>query len=300
MVVETGVTVESPPLKSPSELLSIYTGSKRVQRAELETQYRYLRAVKRFLKFTEGDLSEESITKFLHHIEDEVSPTHARWVYPVLKGAYEEWDQKWKLHPKDLPYGGKPSRPYLETHEAEQLLSLARNDLLDSAMFRLVMITGIRKRELIDINMGDFHPPVINIITRKHGEDRVRTLDQETVEVINRYVNGPRKVWDRKWKGRGDSPLFLSHTGIRFPASSLTKYFRRYMDVLGKTGSIGMHSLRRTVVTWESLAGMDTMRIQKLHGWKSPAMVEIYSRLKPEVLEKEAYAGNPLIKKVIP
>jgi len=45
----------------------------------------------------------------------------------------------------------------------------------------------------------------------------------------------------------------------------------------------------------EAEGGMDSMRIQKLHGWKSSRMPEIYARLKPAKLEEESYGTNPLI-----
>ena len=275
-------------------LYNRYLKSDRIKYATPETRYRYLRVVNSFLMYTLGNLSKDKLLKFIHE-QDKHSSSYQRWVYQVLKGLYDSLRKKWPLHPKELPYGEEPERPYLETDEAQQLMELARSDPMDYAMFRLVLVTGIRKRELRDLNLSSYDPPRIRIETKKHGERRVRTLDEETADAINAYVTGPRTYWDGKHKGR-DAPLFLSPTGNRMPDSTLTIRFAKYMRALGKAKGCGMHSLRRTCVTWEAEGGMNEMELMKLHGWKSPKMPAIYARLKPAVLEAESYGANPLIK----
>jgi len=273
-----------------------YLKSDRIKYATPETKYRYLRIVNSFLMYTSGNLSKDKLLKFIHE-QDKYSYSYRRWVYQVIKGLYDSLRKKWPLHPKELPHGEEPERPYLETDEAQQLMELARSDPMDYAMFRLVLITGIRKRELRDLDLSSYDPPRIRIETKKHGERRVRTLDEETVDAIDAYIVGPRTYWDGKYKGR-DAPLFLSPTGNRMPDSTLTIRFAKYMRALGKPKGCGMHSLRRTCVTWEAEGGMNEMELQKLHGWRSPKMPAIYARLKPAKLEKESYGANPLIRRL--
>ena len=226
---------------------------------------------------------------------EEHQPGSVKWAYQILKGFYNETGKKWPLHPKDVDGGPEPKRPFLETEEAEAFMEMAKGNTQDYAMFRLVLITGIRKKELRELNVGDFRYPRISIETAKGGERRIRTLDDETADAIRKYVNGPRMIWGGR-NNKPDSPLFLSPTGRRLPESTLTKWFRRYMRMLGKPKGCGMHALRRTVVTWEAGSGMTDLEIQKLHGWKSSKMPSVYARLKPEVLEREAYEANPLIR----
>lgn len=278
-----------------SRLYDIYLQSSRVRYASPETKYRYLRVVSSFLRYTDEDLSQEKLVEFMHSLEKH-STSYQRWIYQILKGFYEEVEEKWPLHPRDLPPSVEPERPYLETDEAQLLMKLAKADPLDYAIFRLVLVTGIRKREVRELNIKDYDPPRVTIRTRKHGEVRVRTLDVETVEALDTYVNGRRKWWRGKYKGQ-DAPLFLSNNGKRLPDSTLAKKFSTYMRVIGKPKGCGLHSMRRTVVTWEAEGKMTDMEIQKLHGWKSPMMPAIYARLKPAKLEKESYGVNPLISK---
>jgi len=286
------VNILSPEYKT-------YLNNKKIQRLVPETQYRYLRVVNSLLMYTEEKLTQEKISEYFVHLEENNSPNYIRWAFQVVRGFFkivrseEEWNSL-NIDIGDLPGETEPERPYLETDEAQLLLKLAGNNPLDYAMFRLDLVTGIRKRELRDLNLSDYNPPRLKIETKKHGERRVRTLDPETVKALDEYIAGPRLYWNGKY-GRGDAPLFLSPRGDRMPDSTLTKIFRGYMRLIGKPKGTGMHSLRRTCVTWEASSGMDSMRIQKLHGWKSARMPEIYSRLKPEVLEKESYEGNPLI-----
>jgi len=278
-----------------------YVDSKKIQRLVPETQYRYLRVVNSLIMFTNGELNQESILAYFESLEERNSANYIRWAFQVVRGFFkitrseEEWNSL-NIDIGDLPGEVEPERPYLETDEAQMLLELAKADPMDYAMFRLDLVTGIRKRELRELNLSDYSPPRLKIETKKHGERRVRTLDVETVKALDDYIAGPRMFWNGKYR-HSDAPLFLSPRGNRMPDSTLTKRFRGYMITLGKPKGCGMHSLRRTCVTWEASAGMDSMRIQKLHGWKSARMPEIYSRLKPEVLEKESYEGNPLIRK---
>ena len=278
------------------ELRSTYLTSRRMQFLTPETKYRYVRIVNKFLRETGGEVDRDHLLKFFDTL-GKFSTGYQRWAYQVLKSFYDIVGLDWPLIPRDLPPEVEPNRPYLEQDEAEKLLTLAQNNPLDHAMLRLVLVTGIRKVELRELDLQDYSPPRIAVDTKKHGERRVRTLDVDTVNAINAYIEGPRSHWGRRWKDSPRSPLFLSPRGGRLPDSTLTKWFRRYADRLGKPKGCGMHSLRRTVVTFEASGGMDSMRLQKLHGWKSPRMPEIYSRLKPEVLEKEAYEANPLVRK---
>ena len=276
-----------------------YVNSKKIQRLVPETRYRYLRVVNSLLMYTNGNPNKENIISYLVSLEDNSSANYIRWAFQVVRGFFKiVWgEEAWEaleIDISDLPDEIEPERPYLEADEAKRLLELAKDDLLDYAMFRLDLVTGIRKRELRELNLSDYNPPRLKIETKKHGERRVRTLDEETVRALNDYIAGPRSFWNGKYKGR-DAPLFLSPRGDRMPDSTLTKKFRAYMEALGKPKGCGMHSLRRSVVTWEAEGGMDTMRIQKLHGWKSSRMPEIYARLKPAKLEEESYGSNPLI-----
>ena len=276
-----------------------YVDNKKIQRLVPETRYRYLRVVNSLLAYTGGKLNKEKISDYFVYLEENNSPNYIRWAFQVVRGFYkivhseEEWNSL-NIDMGDLPGETEPERPYLETDEAQLLLKLAGNNLMDYAMFRLDLVTGIRKRELRELNLSDYTPPRLRIETKKHGERRVRTLDVDTVKALDDYIKGPRTYWNGKHRGK-DAPLFLSPRGNRLPDSTLTKIFRGYMKVMKKPKGTGMHSLRRTCVTWEASAGMDSMRIQKLHGWKSARMPEIYARLKPAKLEEESYLSNPLI-----
>ena len=280
-----------------------YVGNKKIQRLVPETRYRYLRVVDSLLMYTNGVLTQEKISAYFTSLEDNNSANYIRWAFQVVRGFFkivrseEEWN-KLNIDIGDLPNETEPERPYLETDEAQLLLKLAGSNPLDYAMFRLDLVTGIRKRELRELNLSDYTPPRLKIETKKHGERRVRTLDEDTVKALDDYIAGPRTYWNGKY-GRKDAPLFLSPRGNRMPDSTLTKIFRGYMRLIGKPKGCGIHSLRRSVVTWEAEGGMDTMRIQKLHGWKSSRMPEIYARLKPAKLEEESYEVNPLIGKEV-
>lgn len=272
-----------------------YLTTSKVRYLAPESRYRYLRLVNSFLMYTSGELDRDTLLYFMSTLEEH-SASYQKWAYQVLKGFYEVTLGKdsWPLHPRELPPSVEPKRPYLETDEAEQLLSLARPDPLDYAIFRLGLVTGIRKREIRELNLSDYNSPRLAVDTRKHGERRVRTLDVETVNALDDYIAGPRMFWDGKYKGR-DAPLFLSPTGNRMADSTLGKRFGTYMRSIGKPKGTGLHSLRRTVVTFEAEGGMTDMELQKLHGWKSNKMPAIYARLKPAKLEKQAYEANPLI-----
>jgi len=263
-----------------------------------ETRTQYLRVIDSFLKTTDWDLSREAFLNYLKFLQTSKTANHIRWNYEIIHGFYKVLGVKIPVDLKELPQATEPQRPYLETDEAEKLMEMAKSNITDYAILRLVSVTGIRKRELRELNLSDYDRPRLIIRTRKHGEQRIRTLDEDTLDAIDAYVNGPRTIWDgNPRKPKTDEPLFISPTGIRLVDSTLTKKFAMYARALGKPMRTGFHSLRRSVVTWEAESGMNDMEIQKLHGWKSNQMPSIYARLKPAKLELASYAGNPLIKK---
>lgn len=73
-----------------------------------------------------------------------------------------------------------------------------------------------------------------------------------------------------------------------------TRAWRRALVRAGIT-NFRWHDLRHTWATWQRQAGTPTYELQKLGGWKSPAMVERYAHLAPDNLSTAAGRIDGLI-----
>lgn len=252
-----------------------------------ETQQAYLRWATAFLENSRGDLSREALVSYAESLSSR-SGTTRRWVLTILKVFYESVGAKWPIRKNEMPKASAPSRPFVKYAEAEQLIASIRSDPLDYAMFRLAIILGCRRVELVRMKIDDYKKPNINVRTAKGGEPRVRQLDVETCRILDDYLKVRNSLTDA---------LFVTQRGFPVSTQVVSERFTKHARACGFEKRKGIHAVRRGVATWLFQGGMREKEIQELIGWKTPGMVSKYVQLEPGPVEQKARESHPFLKK---
>ena len=272
---------------TPDELYSQYASYLEFLGLASESQYQYLRIVDDYLYQSDGNLTRDSVLKYMRKYESK-SGTYRRWIMYILKSLFENAKVEWPFAKREIPKLSKPFQPYLKVEDAEKLLVIAKeSSLLDYALIRVDAVTGARRRELANVLLEDYTRPHIRIRTAKGGEERVRTLDAGTCNALDAYIK----------KRRSKSlALFVSPQGTPLTTQTLSIHFKALAKSAGFKKGTGWHSLRRGVTTWLFQGGMRERELQEALGWKSPVMPGRYVQLVAGDVEKRVVATHPFFK----
>ncbi|MBA7496370.1 Tyrosine recombinase XerC [subsurface metagenome] len=196
------------------------------------------------------------------------------------------------------------NQPYLEGIEAKEelkkrrnnksyWLKYARNRLFsakrDYAILNLFYSSGIRLKELVNLNLNDidFKRGIVNVLG-KGNKEREATLTNEAIRILKNYLKA-RNLW----KGNKSKAIFLSRTGTRITKMNIQRNIERYGKEAGITKKVTPHMLRHSIATHFLNAGMDIRRIQGFLGHKSLASTQIYTSLISDKQKEEVNRLHP-------
>ncbi len=187
--------------------------------------------------------------------------------------------------PKRLP------RAVLSVSEAERVLAepdvATLLGLRDRAILEVLYSTGLRRMEVIGLDLPDLDPErgVVFVREGKGKKDRLVPIGERAIRWTLRYLD---EVRPRLVRYNGRSPchaLFLSRRGTRIRPTRLTERLHRYIEAsgVGKPGSI--HIFRHTMATLMHDAGCDIRDLQAMLGHAQLSTTEIYTHVSIERLK---------------
>lgn len=149
----------------------------------------------------------------------------------------------------------------------------SRSPLRDQAVLNMFIHTGMRRSELValDLTDVDFATDRITIKPSKNGEGRQVPLHSELRRLLKQYIRHERSYH----RHAEMPPLFLGRDG-RLRSDSITSLFRRLSERAGLDEIVGTHEFRRRFADqWIEGGGADD-HLMVIAGWKSPAMPARY------------------------
>lgn len=196
------------------------------------------------------------------------------------------------------------NQPYLEGIKAKEelkerrqnksyWLKYARNRLFsakrDYAILNLFYSSGIRLKELVNLNLNDldFKRGIVKVLG-KGNEEREATLTNEAIKILKSYLK-TRNFW----KGNKGKAVFLSRSGSRVTKMNIQRNIERYGKEAGITKKVTPHMLRHSIATHFLNNGMDIRRIQGFLGHKSLASTQIYTSLISDKQKEEINRLHP-------
>lgn len=162
---------------------------------------------------------------------------------------------------------------------------VGRTPLRDRAILEMFIHTGMRRSELVAINVSDvdFTHGLITIDPSKNGEGRVIPLNATVRTALERYLSDERA----RHRAAATKALFLGRDG-RIRKDSITQLFHRMSERAGLPQVVGTHEFRRRFAEqWVAGGGADD-HLMVIAGWKSPAMPARYraAHRKEQALEQ--------------
>jgi site-specific recombinase XerD len=140
----------------------------------------------------------------------------------------------------------------------------------DKALFMVMVDSGLRRQEIINLNWGDLDLSngLLRVKQGKGKKDRSSVIGVNTRRVLLRYRRTLTNNDDK-------SPMFQSRYGGRFTGKGFREIFVRISKKSGV--KVTAHSLRRTFAILSLRAGMSPLHLQALGGWEGLEMVKHYA-----------------------
>jgi integrase/recombinase XerD len=179
----------------------------------------------------------------------------------------------------------------LSLAEAEKVLALpdvtTPRGLRDRAILEVLLSTGIRRQELVELRLFDLDVSggAVTIRQGKGKKDRMIPIGERALAWVERYLEEARPCFVVE---PDQGALFLTTHCQGLSPEALTKTVRAYVNAaeLGKSGSC--HLFRHTMATLMLEGGADIRFIQAMLGHADISATQIYTRVAIRKL-KEVY-----------
>lgn len=187
--------------------------------------------------------------------------------------------------PKRLP------RAVLTVSEMERVLaqpdSTTALGLRDRAILEVLYSTGIRRMELVGLDLSDLDAERGALFIRegKGKKDRVVPIGARAIHWTRIYLDRVRSALLRRSLDPDPRALFLSARGQRIRATKLTERLRPYLVQAGITKPGSVHIFRHTMATLMHDAGADIRDLQEILGHAQLSTTEIYTHVSIERLK---------------
>ena len=190
----------------------------------------------------------------------------------------------------EFPKIRKSLPKYLTLEESRRLLSSVRgvNEKRDYAIIMLFLNCGIRRSELVGLNLSDVYEDRIRV-SGKGNKERIVYFGSACKAAIDEYLP------ERNKKVLSDNrALFGSRDNNRISVTAVHRLVKKHMLAAGLDPSqYSAHKLRHTAATLMISNGVDIKTVQEVLGHEHLNTTEIYTHIENTEL-KIAAEANPI------
>jgi integrase/recombinase XerD len=225
------------------------------------------------------------------------TPTSVRRKIAALRSYYglQKREARRSDNPAaDVPPPKAPKRlpQVMSEPEVAKLLRTqvqGKNDfqrLRDSAIMELLYASGIRRAELVGLNLSDvdLDRRVMRVIG-KGNKQRTVFMNQAAADAIRTYLGvRPRST---------DEALFLSRRKTRLSHRQAWVIFRDFARISGIAKHVTPHVMRHSFATHLLENGADIVTIKELLGHESLSTTQIYTNVSLEHMRRSYEEAHP-------
>lgn len=181
---------------------------------------------------------------------------------------------------------------YLTLEQSSALLKAVsgQNEKRDYAILMLFLNCGIRRSELVNLNISDVY------------EDRIRVVGKGNKERFVYFGSACRRAIDAYLMERNEKiltdnrALFGSRNGNRISVDAVHRLVKKALQQAGLDATqFSAHKLRHTAATMMLSGGVDVKTVQEVLGHENLNTTQIYTHIENTEL-KIAAEANPLSK----
>ena len=192
----------------------------------------------------------------------------------------------------EFPKLRKTLPKYLTLEQSMALLSSVsgKYEKRDYAILMVFLNCGIRRAELVGLNLSDVYEDRIRVIG-KGNKERVVFLGSTCKRALDDYM-----IVRRDLTCSDPRALFVSREGNRISVTAVHRLVKKHMLAAGLDASqFSAHKLRHTAATLMLSGGVDVKTVQEVLGHEHLNTTEIYTHIENTELRIAAEA-NPLSK----
>jgi integrase/recombinase XerD len=164
----------------------------------------------------------------------------------------------------------------------------------DRALVELLYATGLRRAEILALDLGDLRHPDREVVVRhgKGDKGRIVPIGRSAYHHVVTYLERARPALQSSHPDSARA-LFLSRVGRRLSRQQFQSVVKALGVRAGLSTSLSPHVLRRTFATHLLKGGVSLRHIQILLGHASLNTTAIYLRLDTRELRREILLHHP-------
>ena len=209
--------------------------------------------------------------------------------YDLIDGKFAE---KFRLPriprrlPKDIPTVDDIERML------DQALIMGRLGLRNRAIIEVFYATGIRRIELVNINIRDidFQRQILTVREGKNKNDRNVPIASRALDWVGRYLKEMRPSLASLSSGEA---LFLTETGQRMKPHKVTDMVTKCVNRSGIDKKGACHLLRHATATEMLRNGADIREVQEMLGHADISTTQIYTHVDRSYLQQTHRSFHP-------
>ena len=190
----------------------------------------------------------------------------------------------------EFPKIRKSLPKYLTLYESQRLLNAVdgQNSKRDYAILMLFLNCGIRRSELVGLNISDVYDDRIRV-KGKGNKERIVYFGSACKKAIDAYLSERNKI-----VLTDNQALFGSRNHNRITVTAVHRLVKKHMLAAGlDPEQYSAHKLRHTAATLMLSHGVDVKTVQEVLGHEHLNTTEIYTHIENSEL-KIAAEANPL------
>ena len=181
---------------------------------------------------------------------------------------------------------------YLTLEQSSSLLQAVSgpNEKRDYAIIMIFLNCGIRRSELVGLNLTDIYEDRLRVIG-KGNKERFVYFGTSCKKAIDAYLQERNKI-----VLSDNRALFGSRENNRISVTAVHRLIKKYLLIAGlDADNFSAHKLRHTAATMMLSGGVDVKTVQEVLGHENLNTTQIYTHIENTEL-KIAAEANPLSK----
>ncbi|MFA5833466.1 MAG: tyrosine recombinase XerC [Bacteroidota bacterium] len=185
---------------------------------------------------------------------------------------------------------------FVDKESMEKVLALPDTEEFsgsrDSVMLELFYGSGIRRAELIGLNLEDIDERNQTIkVTGKGNKQRIIPFTLKAKKSIQHYLTFRKEIISQS--ASTESALLLNHHGKRLTPSTVNTLVSKYLSGVTEIQKKSPHVLRHSFATHLLDNGADIMAVKELLGHESLSTTQVYTHVTVERLKKIYRQAHP-------
>ncbi|MCX8207991.1 MAG: tyrosine-type recombinase/integrase [Methanothrix sp.] len=281
-----------------------------------KTIYNAVWAARSYLKWCESiskdPLSSDSLLGYLRFLRSDkrLRSNSIQTIFNSLSLWFSYLEDKGEIASNPIPQIRKRYlKSYKDPLNHRKLISIedaarmvrATIDTRDRAILLLFLKTGIRRNELISLDVDDVDLENMSILLKSTPKrsNRIVYFDEETARALKRWLS----VRSSRPKRRGERALFLNRFGTRIHADSVLRAVTQAAERVGlhdpksdrPEDRFSPHCCRHWFTTHLIRSGMPRDYIKWLRGDSIHEAIDIYNHIDPEDVKRSYMAHIPML-----